>query len=99
MKEIRSYEWFKPALGVLIALVVLTPIFAVGSSAVGYAEPLENAAEMTGASDEAVLLNPGVLPDYSVPGLGMMSGTLVSAVVGTVATLLLTIGYGRLLES
>jgi cobalt/nickel transport protein len=98
MKKIVSHEWAKPALGVLAGLVVLTPIFAAGSSVVGYAEPLENAAEITGASEEAVLLNPGVLPDYSVPGLGMASGTLISAIVGTAATLVVTIGYARFLE-
>jgi len=50
-------------------MVLLAPAFAWAASQVGYAEPLENAAETTGATDAAETLNPGLMPDYGVPGL------------------------------
>lgn len=82
----------------LLVLVVLTPVFGWASGVVGYAEPLENAAEETGATDAASPINSGLLPDYSVPGLSSPLGTLVSAVIGTVLTLSVAVGTGRLLE-
>ncbi|WP_425499612.1 PDGLE domain-containing protein [Halogeometricum luteum] len=83
--------------GVLV-LVVLAPVFGWASGAVGYAEPLENAAEETGAADAADSTVPALLPDYSVPGLGSSLGTLVSAAIGTALTLAVGVGAGRLLE-
>jgi len=89
--------WFRKGLAVLLVLVVLAPVFGWAAGQVGYAEPLENAAEETGATDHAVTLNPGLMPDYGVPGLGAASGTLVSAFVGTALTLVVATGIGRLL--
>jgi cobalt/nickel transport protein len=82
----------------LLVLVVLAPVFAWAAGAVGYAEPLEHAAEATGAADAATSIAPALLPDYSVPGLGGSLGTLLSAVVGTALTLGVAVGAGRLLE-
>jgi cobalt/nickel transport protein len=93
-----SDSWVRRSLLCLVVLVVLTPVFGWASGTVGYAEPLENAAEATGASDDATAINPGLLPDYSVPGLSAPLGTLVSAVVGTALTLAVAIGVGRLLQ-
>lgn len=90
--------WFRRALLVVLVLVVLAPVFAWAAGAVGYAEPLENAAEATGAADAASTTLPGLLPDYSVPGLASPLGTLLSAVVGTGLTLAVALGTGRLLE-
>lgn len=90
--------WVKQATAGLLVLIVLAPVFGVASEAVGYAEPLENAAEMTGAADAATTTLPGLLPDYSVAGLGGPAGTLLSAVVGTALTLGVALGAGRLLE-
>jgi len=93
-----SDSWVRRALLVLLVLVVLAPVFGWASGAVGYAEPLENAAHETGAADAATPSTPGPLPDYSVPGLGAPFGTLVSAAVGTGLTLAVALGAGRLLE-
>jgi len=93
-----SDSWGRRALFGLVVLVVLAPVFGWASGAVGYAEPLENAAEETGATDAASPIHTGLLPDYSVSGLGASLGTFVSAVVGTVLTLLVALGTGRLLE-
>lgn len=98
MNALVSDSWGRRALLGLLVLVVLAPVFGWASGVVGYAEPLENAAEETGASDAADPISPGLLPDYSVPGLGSPLGTLVSAVVGTGLTLAVAAGVGRLLE-
>lgn len=93
-----AVPWLRRSLLALLLLVVLAPVFGWAAGAVGYAEPLENAAEATGAADDATAINPGVFPDYSVPGLSSTLGTLVSALLGTGLTLAITIGTGRLLE-
>lgn len=98
MNVLVSDSWVRWALLGLLVLVVLAPVFGWASGVVGYAEPLENAAEETGATDAASPINPGLLPDYSVPGLSSPLGTLVSAVVGTALTLAVALGTGRLLE-
>ncbi|MFC6837740.1 PDGLE domain-containing protein [Halomarina ordinaria] len=84
-------------LAVVAVLVALSPAFAWGAARVGYAEPLENAAELTGASDAAVTLVPALFPDYSVAGLGPYLGTLVAGAVGTALVFVLAVGVGRLL--
>jgi cobalt/nickel transport protein len=98
VSAVRTNPWVRRAcLGVLV-LVLLAPVFGWASGAVGYAEPLENAAETTGAADAAVTVHAGFLPDYTVPGLGAPLGTLVSALVGAALTLGVAVGVGRLLE-
>ena len=98
MNSLISDSWGQRALLGLLVLVVLAPVFGWASGVVGYAEPLENAAEETGAADAAEPINPGLLPDYSVPGLSSPLGTLVAAVVGTTLTLAVAVGVGRLLN-
>ncbi len=90
--------WFRRALVVLVVLVVLTPVFALASGAVGYAEPLENVAEATGATEHERTLLFSPFPDYSVPGTGTVVGTLVSGLLGTAVTLVVAVGAGRLLD-
>jgi cobalt/nickel transport protein len=91
-------SWLRGAMIGLVVLVVLAPVFGWAAGAVGYAEPLENAAELTGAADGATSIVPAVFPDYSVPGVGGSLGTLLSAAIGTALTLGVAIGAGRLLE-
>jgi cobalt/nickel transport protein len=98
MKTLVSESWGRRALLWLLVLTILAPVFGWASGVVGYAEPLENAAEETGASDAADPIGTGLFPDYSVSGLSSPLGTLVSAVVGTVLTLAVAGGVGRLLE-
>lgn len=98
MNVLVSDSWLRGAALGLFVLVVLAPVFGWASSAVGYAEPLENAAEETDAVDFIEPINHGLLPDYSLLGLSSPLGTLVSAVVGTVLTLAVAVGVGRLLE-
>jgi cobalt/nickel transport protein len=98
VNRLTTESWVRWALVPLLVLVVLAPVFGWASGLVGYAEPLENAAEETGASDVADPVAPGLFPDYSVPGLDAPLGTLVSAAVGVALTLVATVGVGRLLE-
>ncbi|WP_459192864.1 PDGLE domain-containing protein [Halosimplex sp. J119] len=90
-------EWLPRALAVLLVLALLAPVFGWAAAEVGYAEPLENAAEATGATEHAESVDAAPFPDYGVPGLGGAAGTFVSAVVGTGLTLLVALGLGRLL--
>lgn len=82
----------------LLVLVALSPAFAIGAEQVDYSEPLENAAEMTGATAEAITINTGVLPDYSVPGVDPLIGTLVAGAVGTALSLIAALGIGYALR-
>ncbi len=92
-------EGYRRPLAALLVLAVLAPVFGWAAGQVGYAEPLENAAEATGATDDAEAVGTAPLPDYGVPGLGSATGTFVSAVVGTALTLLVAVGLGRLLTT
>lgn len=98
MSTFSTKPWIRRAILGILILVLLTPVFGWASGMVGYAEPLESAAQATGAADESTTLNPGLIPDYAVPGLGSSLGTLVSAVIGTTLTLTIAVGVGRLLE-
>ncbi len=90
-------DWLPKALAVLLVMALLTPVFAWAAGQVGYAEPLENAAEATGATEHAETLHEGLFPDYGVPGMDAAAGTFASAVVGTALTLFVAAGMGRLL--
>jgi len=98
MSTATTDAWLRGALVGLIVLVVLAPVFGWAAGAVGYAEPLENAAEATGAADAATSIVPALFPDYVVPGIEGSLGTLISAAVGTGLTLGVAVGLGRLLE-
>lgn len=89
--------WVGRALAVVFALALLAPVFAWAAGAVGYAEPLDHAAEATGATDDARTVLPGLFPGYAVPGLGSGVGTLLAALAGTGLTLALAVGLGRVL--
>jgi cobalt/nickel transport protein len=98
MNAISTEPWVRGAILILLILVVLAPVFGWAAGAVGYAEPLENAAEATGAHDAATQIIPGLLPDYTVPGLSSPVGTFLAGVIGTALTLVVAGGTGRLLE-
>ena len=86
----------KRALLIIIVMIVLTPLFAWATEMVEYSEPLNNVAEMLGVEEEQ--LYSGLLPNYTLPGLGIYIGTFVSAVAGVALTLLLAYGIGRVLR-
>lgn len=85
------------SLALLAVLVGLAPVFAWAAGAVGYAEPVANAAAATGAASHAEPTAVAPFPGYAVPGLGPAAGTLVAGAVGTLLTLAAATGLGRLL--
>ncbi len=79
----------KLALAVVAVMIILSPLFAYVAELVGYAEPLENAAEIIGLHEHPIY--EGILPDYTVPGLDPYTGTLIAGAVGTL--IVLALGY------
>ncbi|MFN3805453.1 MAG: energy-coupling factor ABC transporter permease [Pyrobaculum sp.] len=70
-------------------MIILAPVFAYLAEQVGYREPLGHVAEELGLRE--VALNPGLLPDYTEPGLDPYLGTFVSGVVGAAVVLLVAL--------
>jgi cobalt/nickel transport protein len=91
-------SWLRRGLAVVFVLAALAPAASWAAGAVGYAEPLDRAAEATGAADDARTVVPAPLPDYSVPGLGAGPGTLGAALAGTGLTLAAAVGLARVLR-
>lgn len=94
---VAERSWVRKSLAALLLLALLAPVFGWAAGAVGYAEPIDVAAERTGAADAATGGH-GLFPDYSVAGLGSSVGTLVSALIGIGLTLGVATAAGRLLE-
>lgn len=92
-------RWQRRSLAGLFGLVVLAPFFGWAAEQTGYAEPLDNAAELAGVASEAVPTGLSLFSGYALPGLGPYTGTLGGALVGTVLTLVLALAVGRLLSA
>ncbi len=90
-------EWLPRALAVLLLLAVLAPAFGLAAGAVGYAEPLDNAAEATGATEHAEPTAIAPFPDYGIGIVGGPLETFLSASIGIALTLLVAFALGRLL--
>lgn len=98
-RETFQKPWVRRALAAVVVLALLSPMFAWAAGQVNYAEPLENAAEVTGASEHAESHFGGVLPDYTVPGTNTHLGTAIAGLVGSALVFLLALGFGKLLEA
>lgn len=96
--EFLQNQWVSKSLAVILMLALLAPIFGWAAGTVGYTEPIDVAAEITGAADEAGDSSHGLFPGYTVPGVGNAAGTFVTALLGVALTLGVTFGAGRLLE-
>ncbi|GGM60183.1 cobalt/nickel transport protein [Halarchaeum rubridurum] len=96
-RVLPTRPWVRRALLCLLVLVLFAPVFGWASGVVGYAEPLENAAHAAGASGAASAPS-GLLSGYGVAGLDGPVGTLAAAALGTLLTLGVALGAGRLLE-
>lgn len=91
-------RWPKLGLATVLLLVTSSPAFAWAAERVGYTEPLEVAAERTGA--ETTGWYAGAFPDYTVP-LGTIPGggdILLSGLIGVGLTLVVTVSIGHLLR-
>lgn len=83
----------------LLCLVVLAPAFAWAAAQTGYAEPMDNAVELAGVSSDIVPTGISLFSDYAIQGLGTYPGTFGGALLGTVLTLGIGLGVGRLLAT
>jgi len=94
---LESLKEWKGALIVIGILLLLTPIFAWAADLVGYAEPLENAAEHLGAMEHETAIISGILPDYTIPGANPYASAIVAGIVGCVIVLVIGILVGKAL--
>lgn len=92
-----TQQWSRRSVAVLCVLVVCTPFFVWATEQTGYTEPLDVAAGLTGASQSATVVHAGLIPDYTVVGMGTYTGTLAAALVGTGLTLGVAVALGTLL--
>lgn len=100
--SVRSFtrvQWQRRSLAGLLGLVLLAPVCAWAAARIGYAEPMDNAAELAGAASEAVPTGLSLFSGYALPGVGTFGGTLAGALVGTLFTLVLALAVGRLLAA
>ena len=87
--------------GVLIAIflmILVSPFFAWGAEIVGYAEPLENAAEHLGAMEHEYAIISGLIPDYTIPGANPYTSAIAAGIVGCLIVLGLGLVVGKVLE-
>ena len=94
---LESLKEWKGALIVIGILLLLTPLFAWAADLVGYAEPLENAAEHLGAMEHETAIISGILPDYTIPGANPYASAIVAGIVGCVIVLIIGILVGKAL--
>ena len=100
--SVRSFahvRWQRRSLAGLLGLALLAPGFAWAAEQTGYAEPMDNAAELAGAASEAVPTGLSLFSGYALPGFGTYTGTLAGALLGTGLTLALALVVGRLLAA
>ncbi len=71
----------KKAYVVIAIMIALAPLFAWLAEEVGYSEPLENAAEETGAGEGSSIFS-GIFPDYTVPGVNPYLSALITGLIG-----------------
>jgi len=81
----------------LLALVALSPVFAWAADAVGYAEPMENAAARAGVAADPLVA--GLFPGYAVPGVDALVGTAAAGLAGTAVTFVAALAVARLLRT
>lgn len=90
-------RWQTRSLAGLCCLAVLAPAFAWAATQVGYAEPMDNAVELAGATSEVVPTGISLFSSYALPWFGPYAGTFAGALLGTALTLGVAFGLGRVL--
>lgn len=72
-------------------MVILAPFFVWAADHVNYSEPLENAAEETGAHEHEDSFFKGIFSEYAIPGIDKFASALVSGIIGCAIILVATI--------
>jgi len=80
----------KKAYVAIAIMLILAPLFAWAADMVNYSEPLENAAEETGAEENQSYS--GLFPDYTVPGLNPYLSAMITGIIGV--AIILAVFYG-----
>jgi hypothetical protein len=96
--SLKSLQEWKSPIIVISVMLLLSPLFAWTAEVVGYAEPLENAAEHLGAIEHEYAIISGILPDYTVPGANPYASALVAGIVGCITVAMLCLAIGKVLE-
>jgi len=89
-------KWRKVFIVIAVMLLV-SPFFAWAAEVVGYAEPLENAAERLGAMEHEYAILSGLIPDYTIPGANPYASAIVAGIVGCLIVLGLGLVLGKVL--
>jgi hypothetical protein len=87
-------EWKKAIVAIGIMLI-LSPLFAWAADKVGYAEPLEKAAEHLGVEEHATI---SIFPDYTIPGADPYASALIAGIFGCIVVLLVCLWIGKALR-
>ena len=90
-------KWRK-VLIVIAVMILFSPFFAWAAEVVGYAEPLENAAEHLGAMEHEYAIISGLIPDYTIPGANPYASAIVAGIVGCLIVLGLGLIMGKVLQ-
>lgn len=92
---IEKKEVGKTSFALIAAMIAMSPVFAYLAEEVDYSEPLENAAKMLGVEEKVI--NEGIFPDYTIPGIEQSLGTVISGTVGVLIVLLISLAmrYAR----
>lgn len=97
VREYWSSQWVRRALVILVVLAFLAPVFGAAAERVGYTEPIEVAADETGASGSSDPVISSSLSDSAVSELPGPLGTLASALLGSTIVLVSMLALSRLL--
>lgn len=89
---------YRKAFVVILAIIIVSPVFVWAAEVVGYSEPLENVAEQIGALEHGYAIVEGLIPDYAIPGFNPYVSSIVAGVVGCFIVLVLGLFMGKLLE-
>jgi hypothetical protein len=98
MEQTKRPQKWRGALIAILVMILVSPFFAWAAEAVGYAEPLENAAEHLGAMEHEYAIISGVLPDYTIPGADPYASVMVAGAVGCLIVLGLGWIMGKVLK-
>ena len=81
---------------ILLALLLIAPLFGMLKDELGSTEPLDHVAENLGLEESGPFYE--LLPDYTVPAIGNpYLSTLVAGLIGFAIVLFFTYGISKLL--
>lgn len=98
MGKVEKLTKWRNAFIAIAVMILSAPIFAWSAKQVGYAEPLEAAAEKVGVLKHGYSLLKGIFPEYVVPGLNPYLSAILSGILGCLMVLFIGWGMGKILK-